>query len=106
MTRPSGVPKMCIAAWAAPIASLMIEKYLKDSIAADRKAIEQRMMEANLILATIAQQYRLRMVAGQEVVAEPMLTLRPKHNLMMRLEAVQDSAQEITQPAELAAQIA
>ena len=36
--------------WAAPIASLMIEKYLNDSIHPSRTWIEQRMLEANLIL--------------------------------------------------------
>ena len=35
--------------WAAPIASLMIEKYLTDSIHPSRKWIEQNMMQANLI---------------------------------------------------------
>jgi penicillin-binding protein 2 len=37
------------AAWAAPIASLLIEKYLKDSIASDRKAMETKMLEGHLI---------------------------------------------------------
>ncbi len=37
------------ATWAAPIASLMIEKYLNDSIHPSRKWIEQRMMQTNLI---------------------------------------------------------
>jgi hypothetical protein len=36
------------AAWAAPIASLMIEKYLTDSIS--RPAIEKRMLEGNTVL--------------------------------------------------------
>ncbi len=35
--------------FAAPIASLMIEKYLTDSIADSRKWLEKRMLEANLI---------------------------------------------------------
>jgi len=44
-------------------------------------------MEAVLILATMSQQYRLRLdPADQEVVPEPTLTLRPRHNLTMRLE--------------------
>jgi penicillin-binding protein 2 len=34
---------------AAPIAGLMIEKYLHDSISDDRKALEQRMINLNLI---------------------------------------------------------
>jgi penicillin-binding protein 2 len=37
------------ATYAAPIASLMIEKYLTDSIAPYRKWIERRMMEGNLL---------------------------------------------------------
>ena len=37
------------ATWAAPIASLMIEKYLKGEISPDRKSMEQRMVESNLI---------------------------------------------------------
>lgn len=36
------------ASYAAPIASLMIEKYLTDSIAPNRKWVEKRMMEAKL----------------------------------------------------------
>lgn len=35
--------------WAAPIASLMIEKYLTDTIAKPRKEIEDRMMKKNFI---------------------------------------------------------
>ncbi|OQY93417.1 MAG: penicillin-binding protein 2 [Sphingobacteriales bacterium UTBCD1] len=35
--------------WAAPIAGLMIEKYMNDTIAANRKPLEERMMNANLI---------------------------------------------------------
>jgi penicillin-binding protein 2 len=37
------------ATWAAPIASLLIEKYLKDSVTVKRKAIEDKMMNAHLI---------------------------------------------------------
>jgi penicillin-binding protein 2 len=37
------------ATWAAPIASLMIEKYLKGEIPEKRKAIETRMINANLM---------------------------------------------------------
>lgn len=44
------------ASYAAPIAGLMIEKYLNDSIAPDRKHIEERMAKANLIEKFIASQ--------------------------------------------------
>jgi penicillin-binding protein 2 len=37
------------ASYAAPIAGLMIEKMLNDTIAADRKAVEEKMVKANLI---------------------------------------------------------
>ncbi len=37
------------ASYAAPIASLMIEKYLNDTISAQRKHLEERMMKANLV---------------------------------------------------------
>lgn len=37
------------ATWAAPIATLMIEKYLKGEIPKRRKPIEQRLLDANLI---------------------------------------------------------
>ena len=37
------------ATWAAPIASLLIEKYLFDTISAKRKPMEQKMLDAHLI---------------------------------------------------------
>lgn len=37
------------ATWAAPIASLLIEKYLKDSVTVKRKAVEDKMLNAHLI---------------------------------------------------------
>ncbi len=37
------------ASYAAPMASLMVEKYLNDTIATSRKPIEKRMLEANMI---------------------------------------------------------
>lgn len=41
------------------------------------------MMEARLILATIAQRFRLALVPGQEVVPEPEITLSSRHGLMV-----------------------
>ncbi len=46
------------------------------------------LMEARLILATIAQRYRLRSVAGHVVEPQPLITLRPKNGLRMRVEAL------------------
>ncbi|MFD2369177.1 cytochrome P450 [Brevibacillus sp. GCM10020057] len=45
------------------------------------------LMEAALLLATIAQRFRLRLAEPNQVVApEPLVTLRPKNGLPMRLE--------------------
>jgi penicillin-binding protein 2 len=51
------------ATWAAPIASLVMEKYLKDSVTYKRKAVEDKMMNAKLInryVHTIDSVIRLR----------------------------------------------
>jgi cytochrome P450 len=42
------------------------------------------MMEARLILATIAQQYRLAAVAGQQIEPISFVSLRPKHGIQMQ----------------------
>jgi cytochrome P450 len=39
-----------------------------------------------LVLATVAQRYRLRVVPGQLVEPEPVITLRLRHGLRVRLE--------------------
>ena len=43
------------------------------------------MMEAQLVLATIAQRYCLRMVPGHQVEPQALLTLRPRDGLQMTL---------------------
>jgi cytochrome P450 len=42
-------------------------------------------MEATLILAAIAQKYRLRLVPNQIVEPQPSITLRPKHGIRILL---------------------
>jgi penicillin-binding protein 2 len=37
------------ADWAGPVASLLIEKYLRDSIAPSRKHLEEKLFNANII---------------------------------------------------------
>ncbi len=44
------------------------------------------LIEAQLILATLAQRYRLRLVPGHPVKPEPIVTLRPRHGLLMTVE--------------------
>jgi cytochrome P450 len=45
------------------------------------------MMEAVLILATIAQRFRLELVPGQRVTPAPYITLRPKPGIRIRVGA-------------------
>jgi len=45
------------------------------------------MMEATLLLATIAQRFRLTLVPGHRVQTAPGVTLRPKYGMQMRVEA-------------------
>jgi cytochrome P450 len=42
-------------------------------------------MEANLLLATVARRFRLRLVPGHPVATLPSITLRPKHGMRMSL---------------------
>jgi cytochrome P450 len=44
------------------------------------------MMEAILVLATVAQRFKLRLVEGQEITPWPVFTLRPKHGIRMTME--------------------
>lgn len=70
---PKDDPKIVIAAivenagygatWAGPIASLMIEKYLTDSVASKRKYLEDRLYNANLVsplVYTIAREQKTK----------------------------------------------
>ncbi len=45
------------------------------------------LMEAVLLLATIAGRYRLTLLPGQDLVPEPSITIRPKSGLHMQLHA-------------------
>jgi cytochrome P450 len=45
-------------------------------------------LEAQLVLATVAQRFRLEPLPGRTVVAEPLVTLRPQGGLPMRLVKV------------------
>jgi cytochrome P450 len=46
---------------------------------------EFALMEAQLVLATVAQQYRLRLVPDHRVEPYPIFTLRPRYGLLMTL---------------------
>ena len=59
-------------------------------------------MEATLLLATIAQKYRLRLVANHPVVPLASITLRPRHGVRVILESRQHNEAEIPLPAKQA----
>ena len=40
-------------------------------------------MESVLVLATLAQRWRLRLVPGQKLEVQPKITLRPKYGIHM-----------------------
>ena len=44
-------------------------------------------MEGIVLLATIAQRWKLRLVPDHPVALQPIITLRPKHGMRMRVEA-------------------
>ena len=44
-------------------------------------------MEGVILLATIAQRWRLRLVRDHPVALQPIITLRPKYGMAMRLES-------------------
>jgi len=44
-------------------------------------------MEGVLLLATLAQKWKLKLVPGHKVEPEPLITLRPKYGMRMQLEA-------------------
>jgi cytochrome P450 len=50
-------------------------------------------MEGILLLATISQKWKLNLVEGQTIEPEPLITLRPKHGLRMRIEARSNTQQ-------------
>ncbi|MEZ4667129.1 MAG: cytochrome P450 [Anaerolineae bacterium] len=41
------------------------------------------MMEAQLVLATILQRYHLSLIQGQQIIPQPLVTLRPKYGIKM-----------------------
>jgi cytochrome P450 len=43
-------------------------------------------MEGTLILATLAQRWKLRLVPGHKVEPQPLITLRPKYGMRMQIE--------------------
>ena len=49
-------------------------------------------MEAVIALSMLVQRYRLEMVPGHPVEPDPMVTLRPRYGMKMRLKKIRDAA--------------
>ncbi|MGA3295028.1 MAG: cytochrome P450 [Candidatus Acidiferrales bacterium] len=45
------------------------------------------LLEAAIVIGTLARKFRFRLVPGHPVVAEPLVTLRPRHGIQMTLHA-------------------
>ena len=54
-----------------------------------RRCIGQNfaLMEAAIVIAMMAQKFRLSLLPGQDVTPEPLVTLRPRHHIHMKLQA-------------------
>ena len=54
-----------------------------------RRCIGQNfaLMEVVLVLATIAQKFQFRLASGQRIVPDPLVTLRPRNGIRMRIDA-------------------
>ncbi len=50
------------------------------------------MTETQLVVATVAQRYRLRLVPGHPVELHPLITLRPRHGMRMTLHPADDGS--------------
>jgi cytochrome P450 len=54
-----------------------------------RRCIGQNfaLMEVVLVMATIAQKFQFRLASSQEIVPDPLVTLRPRNGIRMRIDA-------------------
>jgi cytochrome P450 len=43
-------------------------------------------MEGILLIATLAQKWKMRLAPGHQVKMQPLITLRPKHGMRMTIE--------------------
>ena len=68
----------------------MIDQALAQRIAVglhDRIGQGFALLEAAIVIGTLAQRFRFRLVPGHPVVPEPLVTLRPRNGIPMALEA-------------------
>ena len=61
-------------------------------------------MEGVLLIATIAQKWKMRLAAGQQIAMQPMITLRPKFGMRMHMERREDALSHAALPGSFAAE--
>ncbi len=61
-------------------------------------------MEGVLLIATIAQKWKMRLAAGQQIAMQPMITLRPKFGMRMQMERREDALSHAALPGSYAAE--
>jgi cytochrome P450 len=61
-------------------------------------------MEGVLLISTIAQKWKMRLAAGQQIAMQPMITLRPKFGMRMQMERREDALSHAALPGSFAAE--
>lgn len=82
------------ATYAAPIASLMVEKYLNDTISKKRIALEQRMENMYLIKSVLELDYLKR---KQQLAADSVAMIKAKKDSLAKAKLKQDSIKQAKQ---------
>jgi cytochrome P450 len=54
--------------------------------------------EAQIVLATVAQKYRLRVLANHPIGLQPLVTLRPRYGLKVTLERESEKERKMLSP--------
>jgi cytochrome P450 len=61
-------------------------------------------MEGVLLISTIAQKWKMRLAAGQQIAMKPMITLRPKFGMRMQMERREAALSHAALPGSFAAE--
>ncbi len=76
------------ATYAAPIASLMVEKYLNDTVAKKRKALEERMFKSR-IMKTIIKMDSVK--TPEQIMLDSIAKIKAKRDSIIRKKQIADS---------------
>lgn len=80
------------ATYAAPIASLMVEKYINDTIAKSRKPLEERMFNARLMKSEEDQQ---KLKIQQQFKADSLARVKAIKDSILRQKVISDSLKQV-----------